>query len=195
MAQPRDTKPPRDTVEQISPVRATRVEQGNALFNQCLEKKLKDEKACANQRSDSRREACVAKVWEACENQPRTSLPKPPGLPDPKKPDSETQKKMNRLIDGINCKLHGGLNCPKQSDGKASGSATSSRLAANTGERSKCTKCSGTCQTVSWVSGASSYNDVDVGGGQSPSQCFDQIEAMCESGYSRFMFSGSCKTN
>jgi len=56
-----------------------------------------------------------------------------------------------------------------------------------------CKSCTATCQTVAWISGQSSYNDIDVGGGQSPSECIDQAADACGAGYSRFLFSATCK--
>ena len=69
----------------------------------------------------------------------------------------------------------------------------SDRLTAGSGgTKGKCSSCSGVCQIVSWISGGSKYEGVDVGGGQSPSQCIDAVKKACESGAARFMTSAHC---
>ena len=65
-------------------------------------------------------------------------------------------------------------------------------ISAGQGSTRKCSSCSGTCQIVSWFSGGSKYEGVDVGGGQSPSECIDAVKKLCESGASRFMSSAQC---
>jgi hypothetical protein len=72
------------------------------------------------------------------------------------------------------------------------GKSASSTLAAPQGTALSCKSCSGTCQTVSWISGGSSYEEVDIGGGQSPSECVDAVKELCESGAARFLFSAHC---
>jgi hypothetical protein len=69
----------------------------------------------------------------------------------------------------------------------------SGRLSAgNGGTKGKCSSCSGVCQIVSWISGGSKYEGVDVGGGQSASECIDAVKKACESGAARFMTSAHC---
>lgn len=64
------------------------------------------------------------------------------------------------------------------------------RLSAGSGNtRGKCSSCSGLCQTIT-ISG-SGYDGVDVGGGQSPSQCIDAVEKAC-AGASSSMASAHC---
>lgn len=70
--------------------------------------------------------------------------------------------------------------------------SASSTLAAGSGGKARCKTCKGTCQIVSWFSGGSKYEGVDVGGGQSPSQCIDAVKEACEAGASRFMASATC---
>lgn len=55
-----------------------------------------------------------------------------------------------------------------------------------------CKTCTGICQTIVWVNGGSIYTEVDVGGGQSPSDCVDDVAEACGGAYATFMSSATC---
>ena len=55
-----------------------------------------------------------------------------------------------------------------------------------------CRSCSGTCQTISLPVKDSNYDDVEAGGGQSPSECLASIREICESGSYRHFTSARC---
>jgi len=55
-----------------------------------------------------------------------------------------------------------------------------------------CRSCTGTCQTVSLPIEDSTYEDVEVDGGQSPSECLTGIKEICESGAFRHFANARC---
>ncbi|MEL6372202.1 MAG: hypothetical protein AAFY84_14450 [Pseudomonadota bacterium] len=187
------SNPPRDTAKQekISPMKATLATRdlapkGDPDIEACLKEKLGTEKLCTDTEDQARR-ACVEKAWNMCQKNERMKI-NPVRNPLKKKPARLNSKRPDG---SINCK-EGEADCQEQTDA-AQMTPINTRITTGTETRNKCSACSGTCQTVAWLSGHSSYEGVDIGGGQSPSQCIDAVKKLCESGASRFLAGATCK--
>lgn len=200
-AQPRDTAAPTQTMRAAP----AQIVQGDPAVNACLKTMLGEQRKCART-TGAARAACTREVWMACQPDTRMKAPNSiPKLPN-KKPTinskadpCKTRMQGSHSADGRATSGEKGermkVDPPKNPlgcSGEAHDPAPGRAVAEPRGERA-CASCTGVCQTVSWLSGASKFDGIDVGGGQSPSQCVDKIKTQCEAGASRFMAAATCK--